>query len=42
MFDPFPGLLPHPAINEQAHKGNSIIRYVQPPAPLNACHVLFF
>ncbi len=42
MFDPLPGLPPHPVVNEYAHKGNRIIRYVQPPAPLIVCGVFFF
>ncbi len=42
LFDPFPGLLPHPVINEWSNKGNRIIRYIQPSAPLIVCGVLFF
>ncbi len=41
MFDPLPGLLPHPVINEWSHKEKKIIRYIQPPAPLIACEWFF-
>ncbi len=42
LFDPIPGLLSHPVINEWFHKGYRIIRYIQPTALLIVCGDLFY